>query len=536
MDERLSDQIPRAHRSPPPESQPTPRRNSNQSNEGPRRSNWSASRILYRPRHMRRRLRSATQRRTKGKITDFSRSRKASVRPIASCPVPPASTVYSSSGSNSINLEMPRKTSGETFVWNPVKERRLLEKLDDFYAANPGKQPAMQIYELWAGEFNSEFGGVPAHGTTLYQKKERMRKIYRGWKSLKTNTGLGHLRHEGLRHKELQFNVFEKTHAAGAYAYGSVTMGDASNPSVDYEFNFANSETHPCLEEDLTPPAGRRPSDRRQGSDVASTSRRSGSLGKRKQREATNAMAYEAMEEVRDYFRGIAQTGDGSEQSVQNDGLVQCMNIMKAMGYSIHENCRPSLVEPGKNNMNDRGSAHHRDNVNNRRGRHCQRNDRGMAAMSVFAYRTWRNSMRTDPVPMHNSVLTGQMRVHEILNGHPRVIQGATIQQAAYLFQHSKETTSRWFNAVLFAICALKDEFIRPPDYTAVQPLIQEHGYKYRPWFDVNYEDDDEASGTRPSTGPQHHDTRMDAMNTLRDMMADDMWERFRSDPWYRTT
>ncbi|GMN74951.1 hypothetical protein TIFTF001_053953, partial [Ficus carica] len=165
---------------------------------------------------------------------------------------------------------MPRKTSGETFVRNPVKERRLLEKLDDFYAANPGKQPAMQIYELWAGEFNSEFGGVPAHGTTLYQKKERMRKIYRGWKSLKTNTGLGydsatdrvvcfddawqsfirdnplcrHLRHEGLRHKELQFNVFEKTHAAGAYAYGSVTMGDASNPSVDYEFNFANSETH----------------------------------------------------------------------------------------------------------------------------------------------------------------------------------------------------------------------------------------------------------------------------------------------------
>ncbi|GMN38197.1 hypothetical protein TIFTF001_007426 [Ficus carica] len=188
-----------------------------------------------------------------------------------------------------------------------------------------------------------------------------------------------------------------------------------------------------------------------------------------------------------------------------------------------------------QNNMNDRGSAHHRDNVNNRRGRHRQRNDRGMAAMSVFAYHTWRNSMRTDPVPMHNSVLTGQMRVHEILNGHPRVIQGATIQQAAYLFQHSKETTSRWFNAALFAICALKDEFIRPPDYTAVQPLILEHGYKYRPWFDVNYEDDDEASGTGPSTGPQHHDTRMDAMNTLRDMMADDMWERFRSDPWTGT-
>ncbi|GMN49303.1 hypothetical protein TIFTF001_018470 [Ficus carica] len=312
---------------------------------------------------MRRRLRSAKRYRRKVFITQYSRVRKALARPVVSCPVPPASTVYSSSGSNSINLEMPRKTSGETFVWNPVKERRLLEKLDDFYAANPGKQPAMQIYELWVSEFNSEFGGVPAHGTTLYQKKERMRKIYRGWKSLKTNTGLGydsatdrvvcsddawqsfirdnplcrHLRHEGLRHKELQFNVFEKMHAAGAYAYGSVTMGDASNPSVDYEFNFANSETHPCLEEDLTPPTGRRPGDARQGSNVAGPSRRSGSLGKRKQREATDAMAYEAMEEVRDYFRGIGQTGDGSEQSVQNGGLVQCLNIMKAMGYSIHE-------------------------------------------------------------------------------------------------------------------------------------------------------------------------------------------------------
>ena len=143
-----------------------------------------------------------------------------------------------------------------------------------------------------------------------------------------------HLRYEGLRHKELQYNVFDKTHAAGAYGYGSVTMGDGSNPSVDYDFNFANSETHPCLEEDVTPTAGGRQADSRQGTDVAGPSRRSGSLGKRKQRDATDAMAYEAMEEVRDYFRGISQTGGGSEQSVQNGGLLQCMNIIKGMGYS----------------------------------------------------------------------------------------------------------------------------------------------------------------------------------------------------------
>ncbi|GMN60593.1 hypothetical protein TIFTF001_029683 [Ficus carica] len=109
--------------------------------------------------------------------------------------------------------------------------------------------------------------------------------------------------------------------------------------------------------------------------------------------------------------------------------------------------------------MNERGSAHHRE-ADNHGSENGQRNVPAMAAMSVFAYRTWRRSMRRDPVPMHNSSLTGQMRVHEILNGHPRIIQ------------------------VLLAICSLKDEFIKPPDYTSVQPLIQEYGYKYRPWFD----------------------------------------------------
>ncbi|GMN34530.1 hypothetical protein TIFTF001_004747 [Ficus carica] len=331
MDESQSDFSPRVQPSPHSEAQPWERPFSAQPNDRARRTHWSYFRILCRRRHMRRRLRSATQTRTKGHITHFSRRRKASVRPIASCPDPPSSTVYSSSGSNSVNLEMPRRSSGKTFVWNSVKESRLLEKLDDFYSSNPGRQPSMQLYDIWANEFNIEFGGVPALGTTLYQKKERMRKIYKGWKE---HPLCRHLRYEGLRHKELQYNVFEKTHSAGAYGYGSVTMGDGSNPSVDYDFNFANSETHPCLEEDVTPTAGGRQPDSRQRTDVAGPSRRSGSLGKRKQRDATDAMVFEAMEEVRDYFRGISQTGGGSEHSVQNDVLLQCMNIVKGMGYS----------------------------------------------------------------------------------------------------------------------------------------------------------------------------------------------------------
>ncbi|GMN55254.1 hypothetical protein TIFTF001_024371 [Ficus carica] len=245
MDESNSEQIPRAHPSTPPESQPSARPVSAQPNEGARRSHRSYSRILYRRRHMRRRLRSATQTRTKGQITHFSRSRKASVRPIASCPDPPASTVYSSSGSNSVNLT----------------------------------------------------------GLGYDSEADRVVCSDEAWQSfIKEHPLCKHLRYEGLRHKELQYNVFEKTHAAGAYGYGSVMMGDGSNPSVDYDFNFANSETHPCLEEDVTPTAGGRLADTRQGPDVAGPSRRSGSLGKRKQRDATDTMAYEAMEEVRDYF------------------------------------------------------------------------------------------------------------------------------------------------------------------------------------------------------------------------------------------
>ena len=87
---------------------------------------------------------------------------------------------------------MPRKASGESYVWDQAKEKLFLEKLDDYLASTGGKQPSSSILELWASEFNTRFGRVPAFGSTLYQKKERMRKIYRGWKVLKTHTGLGY--------------------------------------------------------------------------------------------------------------------------------------------------------------------------------------------------------------------------------------------------------------------------------------------------------------------------------------------------------
>jgi len=180
--------------------------------------------------------------------------------------------------------------------------------------------------------------------------------------------------------------------------------------------------------------------------------------------------------------------------------------------------------------MNEHGSApEHEDD--NHESENDQRDDNSMLAMAVVAVTHGRRNRRRALVPMHNSRLTGSMWVEEILNGHAEIIQGmismkadtfkalnnllgsralltptynmivnehvfiflsicaqdATNRHISYLFQHLKETTSRWFYKVLKVICALKDEFIRLPDYIAVQPLIIEHGYKYRPWFDVRY-------------------------------------------------
>ncbi|GMN75557.1 hypothetical protein TIFTF001_056705, partial [Ficus carica] len=84
----------------------------------------------------------------------------------------------------------------------------------------------------------------------------------------------------------------------------------------------------------------------------------------------------------------------------------------------------------------------------------------------VAATSRMRNRRRRAPQPMHNSWLTGSMRVEEILNGHEGIITGlismktatfralshllgATNGHVSYLFQHSEETTSRWFFTVL---------------------------------------------------------------------------------------
>ncbi|GMN29418.1 hypothetical protein TIFTF001_044345 [Ficus carica] len=214
--------------------------------------------------------------------------------------------------------------------------------------------------------------------------------------------------------------------------------------------------------------------------------------------------------------------------------------------------------------------------------RNYNRNRNRVLVMSVVAVVGHRLNTRRQSQPMHNSTLTGSMRVEELLNGHEEIIQGMISMKAetfrslsnllasrgllkttrnmnvneqlfiflaicargetnrhiSYLFQHSVETTSRWFYKVLQVICSLKDEFIRPVDYTSIQNLIMENSEKYRPWFDVSNVDvnadyvfNDGIDGTGPSTGSHQHDPSREAMNGMRDHVANEMWERYQVAP-----
>ncbi|GMN22628.1 hypothetical protein TIFTF001_045680 [Ficus carica] len=180
----------------------------------------------------------------------------------------------------------------------------------------------------------------------------------------------------------------------------------------------------------------------------------------------------------------------------------------------------------------------------------CDDDDMLARAVVVVINSQW--NRRRVLQPMHDSILTGSMRVEEILNGHEDVIQGMISM---------KSSTFRVLSNLLGlkVICALNDEFIRPPDYTTVQPLINENEGKYRPWFDIgdpfleeyvadcvpvrgnddvnaDYMLDDGVDDTGPSTGMEQHGSSTGAMNQMRERMTDAMWERYQSYPWYRAT
>ncbi|GMN66974.1 hypothetical protein TIFTF001_036040 [Ficus carica] len=150
-----------------------------------------------------------------------------------------------------------------------------------------------------------------------------------GWKALQARTGLGydpatntvvcsddtwhsfvkvfkecnHLRYEGLRNKELYYNVFKKNHAVGALAFGSVMMGGGNTPSFDFDFSMDQSGTHPVFEEEMSSSIGtRRQANTKGMPDEAGPSCSRGSAGKRKQRDATDEMTFSAITIMWHYF------------------------------------------------------------------------------------------------------------------------------------------------------------------------------------------------------------------------------------------
>ncbi|XP_024019242.1 uncharacterized protein LOC112090956 [Morus notabilis] len=64
------------------------------------------------------------------------------------------------------------------------------------------------------------------------------------------------------------------------------------------------------------------------------------------------------------------------------------------------------------------------------------------------------------------------------------VAQSQTNREAQDVWQHSGETISRRFSDVLDAICALHDDFIKPPNYDRVSDFVRDNRHRYGTWFD----------------------------------------------------
>ncbi|GMN61239.1 hypothetical protein TIFTF001_030322 [Ficus carica] len=240
-----------------------------------------------------------------------------------------------------MNFEMPRKATGESYHWDHAKETVFLEKLDYYVACNSSRHPPLETLDSWAKEFNSAYGGVPAYGLTLQQKKDRMKKIYRGWKALQCRTGLGydpvhkecnHLRYEGLRNKELYYNIFEKKRAAGASGYGSISMPDDSPAPVDLDTSQDNSSIGPMTGDDPTAGVGTGRCNNRRAGAAAGPSRSKGSSGKKKQRDETDEITFMTMQEIVSHYRGRSESGPSNSQSSRTDHMLMCMTTMTDMG------------------------------------------------------------------------------------------------------------------------------------------------------------------------------------------------------------
>ena len=133
--------------------------------------------------------------------------------------------------------------------------------------------------------------------------------------------------------------MFEKNHAAGASAYGSVTMPAGSCPYGDVEGSMDYSDTRADLPDDPTPNTGaRQGNDFRSGAD-AGPSRSRASSGKRKLRDETDEMTLLAMQEIVSHFRGHSPSSRSNETTSRTDHMLMCMSVMTEMGIPPNQRC-----------------------------------------------------------------------------------------------------------------------------------------------------------------------------------------------------
>ncbi|GMN36112.1 hypothetical protein TIFTF001_005742 [Ficus carica] len=209
---------------------------------------------------------------------------------------------------------MPRKASGETYVWDNAKEKKFLQQLDDYLACSGGRHPPKAILDLWATQFNAEFGGQTGLGYDA--STDRVICSDEAWQSfIQVFKECNYLRHKRLRYKELYSNVLEKSHAAGASGYGLVTMRDDSTTYVGHEGSMDNSGNHD-FDDDLMP-----------------------TTGKRKQRDETDEMTFIAMQEIVSHFRGQSGSGPSNDTSSRTDHMLMWMTIMSEMGIAPNQRC-----------------------------------------------------------------------------------------------------------------------------------------------------------------------------------------------------
>ncbi|GMN30692.1 hypothetical protein TIFTF001_050686 [Ficus carica] len=195
----------------------------------------------------------------------------------------------------------------------------------------------------------------------------------------------------------------------------------------------------------------------------------------------------------------------------------------------------------------------------------AQREDDDMCARAVVAIINSRQNIRRNPQPMHDSMLTGNefIRPADYTTVQPFIIEHegkfrpwfdgciGAIDGTHVPCVPRRENADGWINRKGFhsqnilAACSFDMKFTYMlagyegscHDARMLDEAIAYHGFPIPPpgrSDDVNedYVLDEGIDDTGPSTGTDQHGS----MNQLRERMADAMWERYQSYPWYRAT